>query len=79
VFERAGAQGLAHGLAVGIEDGGSRSIGGFANRDREFTAEEAAVIEETMRALHRATASTTPLTEATRDALRRLSVAFTQP
>jgi LuxR family transcriptional regulator, quorum-sensing system regulator SdiA len=79
VFERARRHGMAHGFAVSLDRGGSRSLGGFARGDRDFTPEEIETIQALMSALHGATASATPLAPETRETLRRLSVAFTQP
>jgi LuxR family transcriptional regulator len=79
VLARAAAHGLRHGLAVSVERGGSRSMGGFARPDREFLPEEVARIEAALEQLHDDTATALPLPEAVRESLRRLSVAFTHP
>jgi LuxR family transcriptional regulator len=79
VFPRARRHGLAHGVAVSLDRRGSRSIGGFARSDRDFTAAERETTRDLMTALHDATALTMPRSPETRQALRSLSVAFTQP
>lgn len=79
VFGKARRHGLVHGFALSLERGGSLSLGSFARPDRDYTAEEMRAIEATMAELHDATASAAPLSPATREALRSLSVAFTQP
>lgn len=79
VFEKARRHGLVHGFALSLERGGSLSLGSFARPDREYTAEEIQAIEATMADLHDGTASAAALSPATREALRSLSVAFTQP
>jgi LuxR family transcriptional regulator, quorum-sensing system regulator SdiA len=79
VFARARRHGIAHGFAVSLERGGSHSLGSFTRGDRPFTPEETETCRALMTALHDATASASPLSPETREALRRLSVAFTQP
>jgi LuxR family transcriptional regulator len=79
VMKRAAEAGLRHGLAVSVLRDGSRSIGGFARPDREFTEEEAQRIEDAMLRLHLSTAAVRALPEGVRESLRRLSVAFTHP
>ena len=79
VFVRARAHGIAHGFAVSLERGGSHSLASFTRGDRDFTPEEVEMIRALMIRLHDATASATPLAPETPEALRRLSVAFTQP
>lgn len=79
IFSRAKAFGLVHGLTVSLLRGDSRSIGGFARPDRYFAPEEVEQIEAAMLRLHDSTDSGQPLSEEEREALRRLSVAFTHP
>jgi LuxR family transcriptional regulator len=70
VFGQAASFGLRFGVAVSHGELSSRSIGGFAREDREFTDKEIEQIHETVKLLH--TASTPPeaLTTAQRHALR---------
>ena len=79
VMARAAAHGLRHGVTVSLHRDGSRSMASFARGDRPFDDEEVARIEEAVGALHDATASAQPLTPQAREAIRRLSVAFTHP
>ncbi len=79
VMARAAAHGLRHGITVSLLRDGSRSLASFARSDRPFDAEEVAAIEEAAVALHDATASAQPLSADSREAIRRLSVAFTHP
>ncbi|EPX87219.1 Autoinducer binding domain protein [Rubellimicrobium thermophilum DSM 16684] len=79
VMARAAAHGLRHGVTISIERGGSRSIASFVHPERPFTEAEAEEIEQRMTALHEATASARPLDRSTREAIRRLSIAFTHP
>ncbi|EYD77066.1 DNA-binding protein HTH domain protein-containing protein [Rubellimicrobium mesophilum DSM 19309] len=79
VFERARAHGIVHGFAISLERGGSQSLASFARGDRDFTPEEKETTRALMLRLHEATASAMPLSPETREALRSLSVAFTQP
>lgn len=79
VFPRAAAHGLRHGLMVSLLRDGSRSLGGFARADRAFTPAEEERLEACLGRLHAATALTRTLPDDLRDALHRLSVAFTHP
>lgn len=79
VFPQAAEHGLRHGLMVSLLREGSRSLGGFARSDRPFQEDEAERIESLLCRLHTATASARTLPEDLREALHRLSVAFTHP
>lgn len=79
VMARAAAHGLRHGVTISLRPGGSLSIGNFGRADRDFTAGEVEAMDRIMTELHEATASAGPLPAETREGLRRLSVAFTQP
>lgn len=73
VLALAAGHGLRFGLAVCILDqgpSGHRSWGTFARPDREFTDEEAAVIEDHLRLRHEALAPPTNITRAEIEALR---------
>lgn len=72
IFLQARKYGLVYGVAIscapmGVE--GQRSFGSFARADREYTAEEIAVLEAKLRRLHEATAPPTNLTRAELEAL----------
>ena len=71
--------GLAHGMTVATEDGGSRSIGGFARSDRPFEDAEMAEVEALVLAIHEATHHTAELDEETVNHLRRMSILVTHP
>lgn len=79
VFDRAREHGLVHGFSVSYESEGSLSAGSFVRGDRAFSPEEMDAVQGVLAELHRVTAPAPPLPDGTRDALRRLSVAFTQP
>lgn len=79
VLVRAAEHGLRHGVVVAVARGGSRSMASFVRSDRPFSDAEGDAIEAAMIDLHDATASARPLAAATREALRRISVAFTHP
>ena len=79
VLAQARAHGLAYGVAISFDRGGSRSFAVLARHDRPFTAEETSEAQRLAEELHDLTANAGPLSAATRDELRRLSVAFTHP
>lgn len=79
LFDLARRHGLVHGFAVSLESRGSHSLGGFARTDRAFLPAEIEAIHGLVADLHDRTAETTSLPEATRSALRSLSVVYTQP
>lgn len=79
VIARARGHGLLHGFTIGLEREGSLSMAGFARADRPFAPAELRGIGALVDRLHDATAQVAPLSPETREALRRLSVAFTQP
>lgn len=70
VLGQAAQFGLKYGLAVSHGPISSRTIGGFARRDREFTDEEIDQILETVILLHRESTPAESLTDAQRHALR---------
>jgi LuxR family transcriptional regulator len=73
IMGQAAEFGLIYGVAVSCGKVSSRSIGGFARADREFTEAEMAMIEETVRHLHEASTPTDGLTPAQRHALRAIA------
>ena len=70
VLGQAADFGLAYGVAVSVGPTSSRSIGGFARRDREFTDEEIGQIHDTVDMLHVEATPPDSLTAAQRHALR---------
>ena len=70
IFGQAATYGLNFGVAVSHGPSTSRTIGGFAREDREFTDEEIARIAETVRLLHNEATPPDSLTAAQRHALR---------
>ena len=71
--------GMNYGIASAIEDGGSRSVAGFARSDREFTDAEIATLGESLAELHALTANKDGMSDALRDYLQEMSVKFTHP
>lgn len=70
IFEQAASHGLVYGVAVSHGPVASRSIGGFARSDREFTDLEIQQIHTTVRLLHQDSTPPESLTPAQRHALR---------
>lgn len=79
VLKAAKRFGMNYGVAIGVESDDSRSVAGFSREDREFTDDEIGVLTGHVTDLHRQTAQIATLDPATRDALKRLSIAFTHP
>ena len=79
VMAQAHRFGLTYGIAAGIEEGGSRSVAGFARADREYTDAEARVLLADATALHLATAVAGRLSPEARAELRQMSVEYTHP
>ncbi|ROU02367.1 autoinducer binding domain-containing protein [Histidinibacterium lentulum] len=71
--------GLAYGLAVAIDEGGSRSVAGLARPDREFDDREIAELVRTVTDLHLITLQAGQLSAEAHDELKRMSVALTHP
>jgi len=70
VLGQAAEYGLRYGMAVAHGPVSSRTIGGFAREDREFTDQEIEQIRETVRLLHQESTPPDSLTPAQRHALR---------
>ncbi len=70
IMAQSASFGLKFGVAVAHGEVSSRTIGGFARSDREFTDAEINQIHETVRLLHRDSTLPESLTTAQRHALR---------
>lgn len=79
ILEQARPHGLVYGFACAVENGGTRSVAGFARADREFTDAEIAGIATEVANLHDETAKAGALSPETREELRQMSVRFTHP
>jgi LuxR family transcriptional regulator len=79
VLVQSAAFGLAYGLAVAIEEGGSRSVAGLARPDREFSDTEVPDLVRTVTDLHLITLQAGQLSEPAHAELKRMSLAFTHP
>lgn len=76
VMEQAKAFGLLYGIAVSYGPSSSRTIGGFARKDREFTDAEIDTISDLVRVLHRETEPPERLSTAQAEALRLVSKGY---
>lgn len=79
IYEKAGAYGIAYGFACGVENGGTRSVAGFARADRDYTDTEMQAIAAEVLALHDATANSGAKAVAIRAMFLRLSGRFGRP
>lgn len=79
VLESAAKFGMKHGVSCAVEADGSRSFGGFARGDREFSNEEVATLLTTFEEIHTLTAQSKSLSPNTTAALKKLSIRYTQP
>ena len=77
VLTKAAEFGLNFGTTCAIEDGANRSIGSFANADKEFSDAENALFSKYMDKLHAATLNLKTLSPAVASELRMMSVQFT--
>jgi len=73
IWGQAAAFGLKYGVAVSHGPLSSRSIGGFARPDREFSDSEIQTIAEIVHLLHVETTPPDSLTDAQIDALRLIA------
>lgn len=76
VLQQAKAYGLNFGVAVSFGPTSSRSIGGFARSDREFTDAEITAIAQLVQGLHRETEPPERLSTAQIDSLRLIANGF---
>lgn len=73
VLGQARAFGLVYGIAVSHGPTSSRTIGGFAREDREFTDQEMTAIQKIVHKLHENSTPPESLTSAQRMALRLIA------
>lgn len=76
VLGQAAEYGLKYGVAVACGPTQSRTIGGFARADREFTDTEISQITQTVELLHQEATPPQSLTNAQRQALRLIAAGF---
>ncbi len=74
VLVKAKDYGMEYGLTCALTLDGTRTIGSFARKDREFTDEEVADLTATMELLHKETSKSQTLATETRQSLEDLSV-----
>lgn len=76
ILKQAATFGLRFGVAVSHGPTSSRSIGGFARKDREFTDQEIKMIRDTVALLHEESTPPDALTRAQRHALRMVATGY---
>lgn len=79
VMEKAAEYGMTYGVVVSAASEDSRTICGFANADREFSDDEIAAIEQSVRSIHDNTADTAQLDAETVEQLKKMSIMVTHP
>ncbi|MCK0094179.1 autoinducer binding domain-containing protein [Yoonia sp. F2084L] len=79
VLKMAGEYGMKYGVVIAAVSGDSRSIGGFAHPDREFTDDEIAQLEADVVLIHDNTADTASLDPDTVEHLKKMSIMVTHP
>lgn len=79
IYEQAKAYGLVYGFACAVENGGTRSVAGFARADREFTDPEMLDIQADVSDLHTKTAGLGTMSPDLREELRQMSIKYTHP
>ena len=79
IYQKAKPFGLVYGFACAVENGGTRSVAGFARADREFTDAEIASIQADVCDLHTKTAGLGAMSPDLREELRQMSVQYTHP
>ncbi|WP_051067993.1 autoinducer binding domain-containing protein [Octadecabacter antarcticus] len=73
------AYGMAFGVTISTDTGGSRSLASFSRPDREYTDEEIKQLSQCVQALHDMTALQGGTSEELRTQLHQLSVKMTHP
>jgi LuxR family transcriptional regulator len=79
VLKKAADYGMKFGVVCAIEVGGTRSMAGFARKDREFTDHEITKISDIFTNLHNNTAEHAQLTAETVQQLKNMSILVTHP
>ncbi|MEM9437824.1 MAG: autoinducer binding domain-containing protein [Pseudomonadota bacterium] len=74
VLAAAKEHGLVYGASVSVMEGDSRSVGGFARADREFTDDELKALSTAMLTIHLATLDDGALSNEDKATIKRLSV-----
>lgn len=79
VLKMASDHGMNYGVVIVTTSDDSRSIGGFARSDREFTDEEIEELEADVIAIHDNTADTAKLDPEIVEHLKKMSIMVTHP
>lgn len=79
VLKMAADHGMKYGVVIVTASDDSRSIGGFARLDREFTDAEIAELQADVIAIHDDTADTAKLDATTVEHLKKMSIMVTHP
>ncbi|SDL41102.1 autoinducer binding domain-containing protein [Aliiruegeria lutimaris] len=77
VFALARDHGLKHGFTVGVNAGGTRSVGAFARTENPFTGEQVTSISDNFRCLHDLTQVDTSDHAVLSELLKKLSIELT--
>lgn len=79
VLTQSAEHGMVFGVVVSVQGSGSRSLAGFAHKDREFTDTEIEQLHTYVQELHDLTTSQTGMPDKQRQTLHDLSVEMTHP
>ncbi|WP_439155752.1 autoinducer binding domain-containing protein [Yoonia sp.] len=79
VMVMAADHGMNYGVVIAVASGDSRSIGGFAHTDREFTDGEIEQMHRDVALIHEYTADTSALDPETVEHLKKMSIMVTHP
>lgn len=79
ILEKSEPYGIRYGIALTVEGGGTRSGGGLARADREFTDAEIEELTALVQELHDLTASKDGMKPDVQMALNRMSIEMTHP
>lgn len=79
VMKMAADHGMKYGVVIAVVSDDSRSIGGFAHPDREFTDEEVEQLLAGVVLIHDNTADTASLNPETVEHLKKMSIMVTHP
>lgn len=77
VLARAAEHGLRYGVAIALDDGGSKTMASFARDDRELSEIDIAGLSADLRALHMQTLGTKVLDPDIHATLKRMSIFLT--
>jgi len=79
VMKQAAEYGMRHGFTYAVQASGNRTIASFTRTDAEFTDADKEAIREITDRIELATRDIDQLSTDLREALRRMSIAYTHP